>query len=94
MPYDLMLTCEKRTLYKVGNVYEKRWKEVPVSDAVGTPPADLRCAHCSGEVRLRHRTVGEGPADHAEHRRKDDAAACRAGHSFQGEHRMSASPVV
>lgn len=95
MPYDMMLTCEKRTLYKIGGAYEKRWKEVPVAEAVGTAPGDLRCVHCGGEVRLHHRkvTTTTGPQDHAEHRRRQDSEGCKAGHYFKGEHRRSATPI-
>jgi hypothetical protein len=93
MPYDMMLTCEKRTLYKIGGVYEKRWKEVSVVDAAGTAAGDLRCVHCGGEVRLHHRKATTGPQDHAEHRRRQDSEGCKGGHYFKGEHRRSASPI-
>ena len=59
MPNDLMLRCEQRRDYKVNDGYERRWKEVPVSEAVGAQPSDIRCMHCHGAVRIHQQTVEE-----------------------------------
>jgi hypothetical protein len=94
VPNDLMLRCEQRRDYKVNDGYERRWKEVPVSEAVGAQPSDIRCMHCHGAVRIHQRQVEHGPRDHVEHRLRQDSESCRAGIYFRGEHKMSTQPVV
>lgn len=94
MPKDLMLRCEQRSQYKVESGYEWRWKEVPVSEVVGTQPSDIRCMHCHGAVRLHRKKVEHGPQDHVEHRLKQDSESCRGGVYFSGEHLMSTQPVL
>jgi hypothetical protein len=68
VPEDLMTRCEQRKEYKVDGRYELRWKEVAVSEALGAQPADVRCMHCHGSVRIHKQQVGHGPRDHVEHR--------------------------
>jgi hypothetical protein len=96
MARDFMTRCEQRKRYKVGDDYELRWKEVPVSDviAAAAAPRDLRCAQCHGAVRVHQQHVEDGPQDHVEHRLRRDSEGCRGGHYFQGEHRESSQPVV
>lgn len=95
MPRDLMTECERRTLYKINGVRQWRWKAVRVADIIDVvPAADVRCADCSGAIRLSKQKVATGPQDHAEHRVRRDSEGCRAGQYFQGTHRMSSSPVV
>lgn len=99
MPGDLMTRCEQRREYKIKDGVEWRcewrWKEVPVSAAIGAQPSDLRCMHCHGAVRIHRQQVEHGPQDHVEHRSRQDSESCRGGHYFQGgEHRMSTQPVT
>ena len=94
MPHDLMVRCEHRRKFKIEGAYEWRWKEVAVSEIVGTAlPADVRCLHCHGAVRLHRQQVEHGPQDHAEHRSHQDSEGCPGGHYFLGTHRMSSQPV-
>jgi hypothetical protein len=94
MPHDLMIRCELRKLYKIDGEYESRWKEVPVAEATGALPEDIRCMHCHGAVRIHKQRIALGPRDHVEHRTKEDSEGCRGGVYFQGEpHRMSSRPV-
>lgn len=94
MPHDLMTRCDRRTKYKRNNEYLWDWKEVPVSEVFGADSKDLRCTHCHGRVRLHRQHVEHGPQDHVEHRSRRDSEGCRAGHYFQGTHRMSSDPVA
>lgn len=95
MPRDLMTECERRTLYKINGQRQWRWKAVAVADIIDVvPPADVRCADCSGAVRLHKQKVVPAPRSYAEHRVKQDSEGCRAGYYFQGAHRMSSAPVV
>jgi hypothetical protein len=95
MPRDLMTECERRTLYKINGERQWRWKAVAVADIVDVvPPVELRCANCSGAVRLYQKKAATGPQSYAEHRVKQDSEGCRAGHYFQGTHRMSSVPVI
>lgn len=94
MPHDLMLRCKQRRQYIVGDQREWRWKEVPVAEVAGTSSEDIRCMHCHGLVRVHRQQVAHGPQDHVEHRSRDDSKGCRAGVHFQGQHRMSAKPVL
>ena len=95
MPRDLMTECERRTLYKIKGERQWRWKAVHVADIIDIVPAvDVRCADCSGAVRLHKQKVETGPQDHAEHRVRQDSEGCRSGHNFRGTHRMSSVPVV
>lgn len=55
---------------------------------------DIRCMHCHGSVRVHKRQVEHGPADHVEHRSRQDSERCRAGVHFQGAHQMSLNPVL
>jgi hypothetical protein len=93
MPNDQMTICEHKRRFKIGESYEWRWKVVAVSEIVGTPDPQIRCAHCHGAVRIHKQQVDHGPQDHVEHRSRQDSKGCRAGHYFQGEHRISARPV-
>jgi hypothetical protein len=93
MAHDFMIRCEQRTLYKVEGVYERRWKEVAVTEIIQDSPQDIRCAHCHGAVRVRRQKAAQGPEDHVEHRSRQDSEGCRGGHYFQGEHRMSPKPI-
>jgi hypothetical protein len=94
MPHDLMTRCEERRQYVIDGKREWRWKEVPVSKAIGASPKDIRCMHCHGAVRIHRQQVEHGPQDHVEHRSRQDSEGCRAGVYFMGEHRMSTSPVL
>ena len=94
MPRDLMTECERRTLYKINGERQWRWKVVRVAEIIDVVlPVDVRCANCSGAVRLHKQKVETGPPDHVEHRVRQDSEGCRAGHYFQGTHRMSSVPV-
>jgi hypothetical protein len=95
MPHDLMKRCEVRRQFLVNGYKEWRWKEVPVSQAVGRASSDIRCMHCHGPVRVHQQQVAHGPEDHVEHRSRKDSEGCRGGIYFKGEpHQMSAKPVT
>lgn len=94
MAGDLMTRCEQRKEYKVNDGYEWRWKEVPVSEALGAQAADVRCMYCHGAVRIHKQQVNHGPQDHVEHRSRRDSEFCQGGHYFRGEHRMSTQAVT
>lgn len=93
MSEDLMAHCEQKREYQVGDKREWRWKNVPVSEAVGAAPKDVRCAYCHGAVRIHQQQVGHGPQDHVEHRSRQDSEGCKGGVYFKGEHRMSSQPI-
>ena len=93
MSDDLMTRCERRTQYKLNEEYEWRWKEVPVSEAIGVASKNLRCLHCHGAVRIHQQQVAHGPQDHVEHLSRQDSENCKGGHYFKGEHRLSSQPV-
>lgn len=82
MPHDEMTECEHQRKYKLGNAYEWKWKLVPVSEIIDLGSPKVRCAHCSGAVRIHKRQVPSGPRDHVEHRSRQDSEGCRAGHYF------------
>lgn len=94
MPNDLMLRCEQRREYLINGKHEWRWKEVPVSEAEDAGANNIRCVHCHGAVRIHRQQVSHGPQDHAEHLSRQDSTGCRAGVHFDGNHRLSAQPVV
>jgi hypothetical protein len=50
--------------------------------------------HCHGAVRIHRQKVANGPQDHVEHRSRQDSQGCRGGIYFDGNHRLSASPVL
>ena len=93
MPHDMMTRCERRTKYKTDSGYEVRWKDVPVAHVVDAASSDLRCGQCYGEVRVHREEAETGPQEHVVHRFRADSQGCRGGHTFQGEHKMSAKPV-
>ncbi len=93
MAHDLMVRCERRTQYKIDGQYQWKWKEVAVSEMPATEPADLRCVHCHGAVRLHRQQVDHGPQDHVEHRSRQDSEGCPGGHYFLGIQRMSSNPI-
>lgn len=93
MASNLMYQCERRTQYKVDGQYDWRWKEVPVSEAIGSDGNNIRCVHCHGAVRIHQQQVPHGPQDHVEHLSRRDSENCRGGHYFKGEHRLSTQPV-
>lgn len=88
-----MTSCERRTQYKRDGGYEWRWKEVPVSEAIGSDSGSIRCVHCHGAVRIHRQKVAHGPQDHVEHMSRQDSENCRGGHHFKGTHRRSSQPV-
>lgn len=95
MPHDLMLECEKRTLFKRGEAKVWAWKRVLVADLMsGAAFPDIRCAHCHGRIRVHRRHAESGPQDHVEHSSHQDSEGCRGGHYFLGSHRLSSSPVL
>lgn len=94
MAHDLMAECDRRTLYKREGQRVWDWKTVRVAELdPELSSAEIRCAHCHGKVRLHKRQVAHGPQDHVEHYSRQDSEGCRAGHNFQGTHRMSSNPV-
>ena len=95
MPHDLMIECDRRTLFKRNGERVWEWKSIRVSDLDSTVlSGSIRCAHCWGAVRLHKQKVEHGPQDHVEHRSRQDSEGCRAGHHFQGTHQTSSHPVV
>ena len=95
MPHDLMMECERRTLYVRNGEKVGDWKRVKVADLDGSVSSrDIRCAHCHGKVRLHKQQVDHGPQDHVEHYSRQDSEGCPGGIYFQGTARMSSSPVV
>ncbi len=95
MAHDLMTECDRRTLYKRdGNrVWDRKTVRVAELDPAASS-RDLRCTHCQGKARLHKQQVEHGPQDHVEHYSRQDSEGCRAGHYFQGTHRMSSNPVL
>jgi len=93
MPHDLMTQCEQRKLFIENGKEVTRWSVVPVSKLYGAPPADIRCMHCHGAVRVHKRQVEHGPQDHVEHRSRQDSEHCKGGIYFKGVHRLSTAPV-
>jgi hypothetical protein len=95
MPHDLMSKCEERREFlRDGGGREKRWKEVPVSEALDAAQGDIRCVHCHGAVRIHRQREPNGPQDHVEHRLRQDSEGCRGGIHFDGKHRLSSVPVL
>lgn len=70
------------------------WTAEEVANLLATERHEIRCMHCHGRVRIHRRHVLHGPQDHVEHRSRQDSEYCPAGHHFQGEHRLSANPVL
>ncbi len=93
MPRDMMLTCERKALFKAGDQKVWKWVETEVADLPSGKQPDIRCMHCHGRVQVHKQNVSHGPQDHVEHRSRQDSEACRGGHYFKGEHRMSSQPV-
>lgn len=95
MPHDLMIECDRRTLYKRNGERVWDWKRVKVADLdPSVTSRDIRCAHCHGKVRLHKQQVDHGPQDHVEHYSRQDSEGCRGGIYFQGTDRMSSNPVA
>ena len=89
-----MYECEVRALFKVNGQREYRWVVKPVTTlATSGAQPDIRCMHCHGRIRVHKQHVEHGPTDHVEHLAHDDSVHCRAGHHFDGEHRLSVNPV-
>jgi hypothetical protein len=93
MPDDLMTRCEQRREFLVDGQTEWRWKDVPVSDAIGAAAGSIRCGHCHGAVRIHRQQVEHGPQDHIEHLSRQDSESCRGGVYFTGVHRLSTHSV-
>jgi hypothetical protein len=91
--------CEvKRRRVRVGGGYEPFWKVKSVGDALVDADTEFRCKDCFGEVKLFRRHKAEGPAPHAEHKRREDSEYCIAGMHFRNatdgrEPRHSTHPV-
>jgi hypothetical protein len=94
MAHDLMLNCEAKKLFMRDGVKVREWTIVPVSTLVSGASYDIRCMHCHGAVKVHKRQVEHGPADHVEHRSRQDSERCKAGVHFQGDHRLSLNPVI
>ena len=94
MPHDVMLRCERKALFKIGNEKVWKWVEVEVSALPSGEQPDIRCVHCHGRVRVHKQNVERGPQDYVEHLSRQDSENCRGGHYFKGEHRMSLQPVT
>jgi hypothetical protein len=92
MPHDLMNRCEERRQYVINGEREWRWKEVPVSLAIGASPNDIRCMHCHGAVRIHRQKVAHGPQDHVEYRSRQDSEGCKAGVHFNRLPKKSVMP--
>lgn len=90
----LLSKCEQKKLFKRDGVKSYEWTEVNVASIPPGTDAEIRCLYCHGRVRIHRQHVDHGPSDHVEHRSKQDSTYCRAGHDFQGEHRMSKAPVI
>lgn len=100
MGKDLMYQCQQSKPHvvfdenrKATNKREMRWVTIDASAAPLT--AELRCVHCHGAVRLHKQKKPKGPADHVEHRDREDSERCKGGVHFIGpEHQMSLRPVI
>lgn len=100
MSKDLMYQCEVRKPHVVFDENHKatdkrtmKWVEIEASEAPLT--AELRCVHCHGAVRLHKQKKPKGPADHVQHRDREDSEGCRGGAYFNGlQHQMSLNPVL
>jgi hypothetical protein len=93
MPDD-MYECEVKKLFMRSGAKIWQWAVVPVSSLGSTPQGGgIRCKHCYGRVRVHKQQVAHGPADHVEHLRRRDSENCKAGHHFNGMHRISDEPV-
>ena len=92
MPHDLMIECERRTLYERDGEKMWDWKRVKVADLdASVSSRDIRCAHCHGKVRLHKQRVDHGPQEHYS---RQDSEGCPGGVHFQGTYRISSNPVV
>ena len=92
MPHDLMIECERRTLYKRDGEQVWDWKRVRVADldaSVSSSRYPLRAL--PGKVRLQKQPVDHGPQEHYS---CQDSEGCPGGVHFQGTYRISSNPVV
>ena len=88
-----MYECEVKRPFKPNGVLEWRWVKKTVSALVSGNYPDYRCMHCQGAVRVHKQQVDHGPADHVEHRRREDSENCLGGSYFKGTHKLSDEPV-
>jgi hypothetical protein len=89
---DRMYVCEVKAAYQTPSGIELRWKKADVELSADTD--QIRCAHCSGAVRVHRKRKPDGVRDHVEHRSRQDSENCKAGYYFEGVHARSLSPVL
>lgn len=93
MAQDMMYECQKKTKFKINGVYVFKWKKEAVKRLSKGDNQNLRCLHCHGPVLVAQQQQDHGPPDHVRHQRSQDAKYCEGGSTFEGEHRMSTTPV-
>jgi len=101
MAKDMMIQCQQKKPHmvldenkKATGQRENRWVTVDVSSLKLTG-VEIRCMHCYGAVRIHKQRKANGPADHVEHREREDSERCQGGIHFIGPiHQMSLNPVV
>jgi len=93
MPHNLMKTCEVKKQFSRDGTKEWKWVEASVSTLQSGRSQHIRCLHCHGVVRVHKQHVDHGPADHVEHRSRQDSENCLGGVYFKGIHRLSSHAV-
>jgi hypothetical protein len=88
-----MYECQVLIPFKKDGKTVLKWAVKPVSFLDSGAQRGIRCKHCFGEVRVHKQRVVDGPKDHVEHLKSQDAKYCRGGDTFCGEHRPSEWPV-
>lgn len=87
----MMYECEVKVPYQRSHGIEYGWKMTPVDHTADT---DLvRCMHCEGAVSIYRKRKHDGPADHVQHRERQDSENCKGGSYFKGVHSTSTRPV-
>lgn len=93
MAHDKMYECHKKTLFKIDGEKAWKWKKVKVKGLSKGDNPNIRCLHCHGPVLVAQQQQDDGPPDHVRHRHAKDAKHCEGGSVFEGEHKMSTSPI-
>jgi len=93
MPHDLMKECQQKRLFIRNGKRVFDWVPVAVSSLESGNAQDIRCLYCYGQVQVHKQKAPHGPADHVEHRSRQDSERCKGGAYFKGTHQMSLMPV-
>jgi hypothetical protein len=68
-----------------------KWIVMPVEKVMDLAVKTVRCMKCHGPIRLHRAGPGGVPRAHAEHRKRHPR--CPLGDCFDGEFRLSPTPV-